>query len=231
MRDEPIRAVVSLSGFSLARWGMDAPAALRALYHRVVNPAPVPSDPRGDATRILRAAAGGDTGDAERLLSLLYDELHSLADGYMAGERGDHTLQPTALVHEAWMKLFHTDELVFQDRRHFLATAARAMRQILVDHARSKQRIKRGGGWKRVDSDVELTPDGREGSDMDLVALDRALDKLRENSVRQAEVVELRYFGGLSVQETAEVLETSERTVVREWRFAKAWLTRELGLE
>jgi len=181
---------------------------------------------RGEATRLLRAAASGEIRDSERLLALLYEELRAMADAHMSREREDHTLQPTALVHEAWMKLFDRDELAFQDRRHFLATAARAMRQILVDHARGKQRAKRGGGWHRVDPEVQLADE--RGDELDLVLLDRALDGLREQSPRQARVVELRYFGGLPVDETAGVLGVSERTVMREWRFAKAWLTREL---
>ena len=198
------------------------------VYNDRVSSDPLPQDElRSEATRILRRASSGESGDNERLLGLLYDELHSLADGYMSGERDDHTLQPTALVHEAWIKLFDRESLDFEDKRHFLATAARAMRQILVDHARSKKRIKRGGDWKRVDSDVDLAEDGST-EDIDLVALDRALEKLKENSERQAQIVELRYFGGLPVEEVATVLGVSERTIVREWRFAKAWLTREL---
>lgn len=181
---------------------------------------------RRDATRLLQAAVGGDAQGSEQLLGLLYEELRAMADAQMARERGDHTLQATALVHEAWMKLFDRDGLAFDDRRHFLATAARAMRQILVDHARGRQRAKRGGGWHRVEPDVQLADE--RGEELDLVVLDRALDGLRAHAPRQAQVVELRYFGGLPVEETAAVLGVSERTVMREWRFAKAWLTREL---
>ncbi len=186
--------------------------------------------PRGEASRMLRRAAGGDPAADELLRERLYEELRAMAGGYMKGERADHTLQPTALVHEAWLKLFDPGELAFRDRRHFLATAARAMRQILVDHARARGRVKRGGGGRRVEGEIDLVaaPGAPEADGVDLVALDGALEALRAHAPRQAEIVELRTFAGLAVEEVARVLEVSERTVVREWRFARAWLSREL---
>ncbi len=180
-----------------------------------------------DATVMLRAAAQGGALEGNALLELLYDELHQLAGGYLARERPDHTLQPTALVHEAYLKLIDGSSVDWNDRQHFFATAARAMRNLLVDHARGKKRAKRGGGWKRVEIDPAITNEDDEA--IDLVELDRALDKLREHSERQARIVELRYFAGLSVDQVADVTGLSERTVARDWRFARAWLFKELS--
>jgi len=178
---------------------------------------------------MLVAAAAGDEREAGRLLEALYGELHATAEGYMNGQEGHHTLQPTALVHEAWMKLFGKEPVSFQDRHHFLATAARAMRQILVDHARGRKRAKRGADWKRIELDVD--PAVQWHAALDLEDLDRALAELEEDSPRSARVVELRCFCDLSVEQTAAVLGVSERTVAREWRFARAWLTRALERE
>ncbi len=181
----------------------------------------------GFATRLLRASAvqGGEA--SSELLRFLHDELHRIADRQMAGERANHTLQATALLNEAWLKLFEGEADGFEDRRHFLAAAARAMRQILVDHARARGRVKRGGAWKRVELTSE--PESRhEDEGVDLVELDRALEELRELAPRHAQVVECRFFAELSVAETAEALGISERTVAREWSFARAWLTRAL---
>ncbi|MEZ5976166.1 MAG: ECF-type sigma factor [Planctomycetota bacterium] len=158
---------------------------------------------------------------SEDLLALVYDELRALARAYLARERGDHTLQPTALVHEAYVKLA-PQRVAWKNRAQFVGVAAGAMRRILVDHARGKNRDKRGGGVDRIDLDLALIES--EGEDVDLVRLDEALSKLAELSPRQARVVELRFFGGLTVEEVAEVLEVSERTVKSEWWFARAWL-------
>lgn len=207
-------------------------APARARYHGPMVPTEAsvdgaqPPSP-GEATRILRAAAVGEEGSAERLLQLVCGELHALADRAMAGERPDHTLQPTALVHEAWVKLFDREELEYNDHRHFLAVAAQAMRQILVDHAKGRRRAKRGGSWQRVALEAADEP-SRSGAGFDLVALDGALEELERKAPRQARVVELRYFGGLSVEDTARALDVSERTVAREWRFARAWLSKRL---
>jgi len=161
---------------------------------------------------------------------LLYDELHRLAQRQMASERASHTLQPTALLNEVWIKLFEDEADPYRDRRHFLAVAARAMRQILVDHARARARVKRGGAWNRVGlaDEPEDGPWDETGGEIDLVQLDRALERLRGRSPRHAQVVECRYFAELSVAETAEALGVSESTVARDWRFAKAWLSKAL---
>jgi len=178
-------------------------------------------DRRAEATRILSALTAGDEAEASALLELVYDELRGLAGGYLRSERADHTLQPTALAHEAWMRLVDQSRVQWQGRAHFLAVAAQAMRRILVDHARSKKRQKRGGAWQRVELDPELV---QTAESLDLVALDSALEKLKALDARQAQVVELRFFAGLPVKEVAEVLGVSVGTVERDWRFASAWL-------
>jgi RNA polymerase sigma-70 factor (ECF subfamily) len=192
-----------------------------------------PEGPReqGDVTLVLQAAAAGVPGQRERLLELVYEALKALATRHLGGERGDHTLQPTALVHEAWVKLFEQSVLPGGDRRHFLAVASQAMRRILVDHARGRRRAKRGGGAQRHGLEAL---DAVEAHDMasdrlDLVALDAALIALAERSPRQAQVVELRFFGGLAAPEVAETLDISVATVEREWRIARAWLAARLG--
>ncbi len=204
-----------------------------ARYHERMTVRPVGEDSdtpstRGEATRLLHAAAAGGDAQGEKLLRLVHDELRALADRAMASERADHTLQPTALVHEAWLKLFDGAQADFRDRNHFLATAARAMRHILVDHARARRRMKRGGELARVELASMLDEPATRKDDVGLVELDQALDELRARAPRQVDVVELRYFGGLSVEETAAALSISERTVAREWRFARAWLSHRL---
>jgi len=188
---------------------------------------PVPDDP----SQLLRTSAGSAGPERERLVELLQGELRGLAVRAMSSERGDHTLQPTALVNEVWLKLFEPQKVGFADRQHFLAVSAEVMRQVLVDHARARKRVKRGGGWQRVQLDAavpELSAADADADGLDLVALDDALAELRELAPRQAQVVDLRFFAGLSVEETAEALELSERTVAREWRFARAWLAARL---
>jgi len=199
---------------------------MQSLYDLVMT---IPRPDDDAATRMLVAASAGNAEQAERLLATLYAELHATAEGYMNGQGGEHTLQPTALVHEAWMKLFGGETLSFQDRHHFLATAARAMRQILVDHARGRKRAKRGADWKRIE--LQVDPAVRWTAELDLEDLDQALRELEAEFPRQAKIVELRYFGDMSVEETAKVLRISERTVAREWRFARAWLSRALDPE
>jgi RNA polymerase sigma factor (TIGR02999 family) len=184
---------------------------------------PAGAAPRaGQATCILRALERGEPGSSQALFLLVYDELRRLASGYLDRERPDHTLQATALVHEAWLRLVDVDAVEWQGRAHFLGVAARAMRQILVEHARSRQRRKRGGGWRRTELDPALAATADGGPD--LVALDRALERLGALSARQAKVFELRFFGGLPVASVAFLVGVSERTVEREWRFARAWL-------
>ncbi len=184
------------------------------------------SDPKEEMTHILEQIKGGDRDAAKKLLPLVYDEFRALARFYLHQERVNHTLQPTALVHEAYMKLVDQTRVDWQGRSHFFAVAAQAMRRILVDHARSKNRDKRGGGRARVtlDEAVALSPEKEE----DVLALDEALEKLAKLDPRQAKVVEMRFFGGLSVEEAAEALGVSKRTVEGDWTFARAWLAREL---
>ena len=159
-------------------------------------------------------------------MPLVDAELRRLARGYMARERRDHTLQVTALVNEAFLRLVDARKLHWQDRRHFLAIAARLMRRVLVDHARARRYGKRGGSAQRVElSDVLLVSPG---PSLDLIALDRALDALAAADVRKCRVIEWRFFGGLSVAETADVLHVSTDTVKRDWRLAKLWLIREI---
>ena len=180
----------------------------------------------GTVTELLRAWSDGDDGALERLMPLVEAELRRLARGYMARERRGHTLQATALVHEAFLRLTDAQHLQWQDRAHFLGISARLMRRVLVDHARSRGYRKRGGGAQRVTLNEGLvaTPEPA----LDVVVLDRALEKLAAVDERKSRVIELRFFGGLSVEETAEVLQVSPDTVKRDWRLAKLWLLREL---
>ena len=184
------------------------------------------ADVREDVTQVLEQLKGGDRHAADKLLPMVYDEFRALARHYLAQERANHTLQPTALVHEAYMKLVDQTRVDWQGKSHFFAVAAQAMRRILVDHARSRQREKRGGGRARVilDEAVALSPQ----KDEDVLALDEALERLAKLDPRQAKVVELRFFGGLNVEEVAEALGVSKRTVEGDWTFARAWLSREL---
>ncbi|MEM7305626.1 MAG: ECF-type sigma factor [Planctomycetota bacterium] len=180
----------------------------------------------GDVTVLLRRMGAGDGNAADDLLPLLYRELRALARGYMRGQKPGHTLQTTALMHEAWIKLVGPGVEDFDDRRHFLRVAARAMRSVLVDNARGKAAEKRGGGFERVPLEEGLTMDG---SSSDLVlAVDEALTRLKALDADLTRVAELRCFGGLSSAEAADVLQVSKRTVERAWRTARAWLQREL---
>lgn len=181
-------------------------------------------DPSSEVTRMLREWSAGDPSAADRLLPLVYDELHRLAAGYLRRERTGHTLQSTALVNEAWMKLAD-QSAPWENRAHFLGVAAQAMRRILVDHARRKGAAKRGGHEARVTLADVAAPDGRS---VDLVLLDEALERLAALDERQAKMVTMRFFAGLTVEETAEALGVSEKTVKRDWAAAKAWLHREM---
>src|SRR6185503_11208536 len=177
----------------------------------------------GAVTELLRAWADGDEGALERLTPLVEAELRRLARSYM---RRGHTLQTTALVNEAFVRLTDARRVRWQDRAHFLGISARLMRRVLVDHARSRGYQKRGGGAERVtlDEGLVVSPE----PSVDLLALDRALEALAAVDVRKSRVIELRFFGGLSVEETAEVLHVSPDTVKRDWRLAKLWLLREI---
>ena len=180
----------------------------------------------GAVTELLRAWGGGDDGALEQLTPLVEAELRRLARGYMRRERPGHTLQATALVNEAFLRLTDARHVRWQDRAHFLGISARLMRRILVDHARSRGYRKRGGDAQRVTLDEGLVPAPEPA--VDVLALDRALEALAAVDVRKSRVIELRFFGGLSVEETAEVLHVSPDTVKRDWRLAKLWLLREL---
>lgn len=181
----------------------------------------------GRITRLLLAARSGDQEAFDALLPLVYDELRGLARNRMRAERAEHTLSPTALVHEAYLKLLGYEDVAWQNRAHFFAVAARAMRQILVDHARRRTRQKRGGNRVRVTLEPRMRtfdPAPRE-----IVDLDQALSRLEEEHERRARVVVCRFFGGMQVDETAEALGVSAATVKRDWAAARVWLNRELG--
>ncbi|MCK6448341.1 MAG: ECF-type sigma factor [Planctomycetes bacterium] len=179
-----------------------------------------------DFTSTLRSAQAGDADAARRLAALLYDELRELARREMAAERRDHTLQPTALVHEAYLRLVDGDA-TFADRESFFAAAANAIRRVLVDHARKRGREKRGGGHVRVP--LEGLDVAETFEDHELVALDDALGELARVDPTKARIVELRFFAGMSVEELAKTLKTSESTLQREWRMARAWLRERMG--
>ena len=180
-----------------------------------------------DVTGLLRAWGRGDESALERLVPLVEAELRRVARAYMRRERRDHTLQATALMNEAFIKLLDARDVVWNDRAHFVGIAARLMRRVLVDHARARGYRKRGGGAWKVTM-VDVAADAGEASAVDLIALDRALEHLAAVDERKCRVVELRYFGGLSVEETADVLHLSPDTIKRDWRLAKLWLLRDM---
>jgi RNA polymerase sigma factor (TIGR02999 family) len=186
------------------------------------------NDPRAhEVTEILREWCGGDREAAERLFPLVYDELKRQARIFLNRERKDHTLQPTALVHEAYLRLVDQANLKVENRTHFFGIASRLMRQILVDHARRKNAEKRGGAAQRLSlDDVEIGPELAAG---DVLVLHEALEQLESLDERKAQVVEMRFFGGMKEDEIAEVLGVNEKTVRRDWQFAKLWLYRELS--
>jgi RNA polymerase sigma factor (TIGR02999 family) len=178
-------------------------------------------------TRLVNEIAAGDRKAGERLFVVLYDAFHALAARYLKGERPGHTLSPTALVHEVYLKLIDQSRVNWQGRTHFLAVGAQVMRRILVDHARGRKRVKRGGGRIRIQLAEGLALSVQR--DEDVLAVDEALAKLAKIDPRQATIVELRFFGGLSVAEVAEFLGLSKRTIEGEWTVARAWLRRELS--
>jgi RNA polymerase sigma factor (TIGR02999 family) len=182
-----------------------------------------------DVTRLLDEYRGGKRGALEELLPLVYDELRRIASRYLRSERREHTLQPTALVHEAYLRLVGQRDVAWQNRAHFCGVAAQVMRRILVDHARARRADKRGGALARVTLDDALA--AIEGRDVDVIALDRALDRLAALDPRLSRVIELRYFGGLTKKEASETLGVSPATVDRETATATAWLRRELARE
>ncbi|MEZ4695124.1 MAG: sigma-70 family RNA polymerase sigma factor [Rhodothermales bacterium] len=187
----------------------------------------MPEVPSSEITRWLSAARDGDDRAVNHLLPLVYNELRELARVHLRRERPGHTLNPTALVHEAFVRLAGNDTIDWQNRAHFFAIASRAMRRILVDHARSRNAQKRGGSAQAVTFDEQLVP-GTSVSADDVLDLDNALKSLETVSPRLAQIVEHRFFGGLSIEETAQVLGISEMTVKRDWRKARAFLAREI---
>jgi RNA polymerase sigma-70 factor (ECF subfamily) len=185
----------------------------------------IPENPT-KVTGLLRKWGRGDEGALERLIPLVHDELHRIAQLCMAGERTGHSLQATVLVNEAYLRLVEATHVGWQDRAHFLAVSARVMRRILVDHARARHYQKRGGDAVKVTFDEGLVVTREPGPDF--VALDDALEALAKFDERKSRVIEMRFFGGLSVEETAAVLKVSPATVMGDWRLARAWLQREM---
>jgi RNA polymerase sigma factor (TIGR02999 family) len=185
--------------------------------------------PSSEVTGLLRARSGGDSGALARIIELVYPELREIARRCLSGERPDHTIQATALVHEAYLRLVDLRQIRWQDRAHFLAVGARVMRRVLVDYARARDCAKREGAVRRATFDDALLfsaiPDPM------VVRLDEALEKLAGFDSRKAQVVEMRYFGGLTAEEIAEVLRISPQSVHRDWSLAKSWLVREMNRE
>jgi RNA polymerase sigma factor (TIGR02999 family) len=192
---------------------------------------PLESEPVSthEVTRLLHVWRAGDEGALEQLTPLVYHELHRLARRYMAGEQSGHTLQTTALVHEVYLRLVDAKNVDWQNRVHFYALCAGLMRRILVDFARSRNYQKRGGQFAHIQLEEAVTVSGVVSSE--LLAVDEALKQLAAVAPRKSEVVELRFFGGLTVEETATALQVSPETVMRDWKLAKAWLLRELSHE
>jgi RNA polymerase sigma-70 factor, ECF subfamily len=185
-----------------------------------------------EVTELLRSWGRGEAGALDRLTPLVYAELHRMARRYMRNERSGNTLQTTALVNEAYLRLVDIKSAAWQDRAHFFALSAQMMRRILVDSARARASAKRGGGRRADHStaiDFDAIPDLESQKGKDVLALDDALIELEKLDSRKARVIELRYFGGLSVDETAEVLKISPQSVLRDWKLAKAWLLREMS--
>jgi RNA polymerase sigma factor (TIGR02999 family) len=179
-------------------------------------------------TQILHRLQLGHPSAAEELLPLVYEELRSLADNFFRSERRDHTLQPTALVHEAYLRLVNDSAIQWQGQAHFMAVAANAMRRVLINYAEHHRAAKRGGGMQHVTFQEDDAPGSSAFDEVDLLALDEAMTRLEALDQRQCRVVELRFFGGLSVQQSAEVLGISERTVKLDWKMARAWLYTQL---
>lgn len=183
--------------------------------------------PDQTATQLLHRLGQGDEAAGSRLMDVVYDDLRAMAGRMMRSERRDHTLQPTALVHEAYLRLIDQKDADWKGRAHFLAVASEIIRRILIDHARKRKAAKRGGQWHRITLDVGAAMDSKR--ELDLLALDEALGRLLQRHERQARVVEMRFFGGLTEPEIAEVLGVSRTTVADDWAVARAWLSRELS--
>jgi len=182
---------------------------------------------RADITQLLMRFRQGDHAAESQLMALVYAELRRLASGYLKRERSDHTLQPTALVHEAFVRLARQNQPAWRDRAHFFAIAAHLMRQILVQHARRHQALKRGGDFQELPLEEQFV--FSEEKSVEMLALDEALDRLARQDERQSRIVEMKFFGGLNVEEIAGLLQVSPRTVKREWTVARAWLHKEIA--
>lgn len=191
------------------------------------------SEQSAEITRLLKAWGRGDSAALERLTPLVYEQLHRMARSYMRHERPGHSLQATALVNEAYLRLVDSRDLDWTDRAHFFAVCARVMRRILVDAARSRAALKRGGQADRAEHSTAINLDDLAAPSTEMsaqvCALDEALENLARIDPRRSQVIELRFFGGFTVEETARVLEVSSQTVMRDWRLARAWLARELS--
>ena len=194
-----------------------------------MNDESLPDAAPGEVTRLLLAWNAGDRAALERLMPLVYAELRQLAERHFRKERRGHTLQPTAVVHEAYFRLIDQTRVTWKNRGHFLAIASQAMRRILIDHARGRSAEKRGGEVEKVTLDVAIASP-EPAREVDILALDEALERLKALDGTQAQIVELRFFGGLTIEETADVMETSPSSIKRDFRSAKAWLFRELNL-
>jgi len=194
-----------------------------------MNESQPPDAAPGEVTRLLLAWNAGDRAALEKLMPLVYAELRQLAERHFRKERRGHTLQPTAVVHEAYFRLIEQTRVTWKNRGHFLAIASQAMRRILIDHARGRGAEKRGGEVEKVTLDVAIASP-EPAREVDILALDEALERLKALDGTQAQIVELRFFGGLTIEETADVMETSPSSIKRDFRSAKAWLFRELNL-
>ena len=181
-----------------------------------------------DITLLLRSIEEGNEGAIDELFPLVYDELRGLASKHFRHQPAEHTLQPTALIHEAYIRMVRTDELAVRDRAHFFALASRVMRQLLVDHCRRRRSSKRGGSWLQVSLDRQSAPTADSDHALEVLALDEALSELAALDERKSRVVELRYFGGLNTNEVATALGVSTRTVDSDWAMARAWLRRRI---
>jgi RNA polymerase sigma factor (TIGR02999 family) len=181
-----------------------------------------------DVTQLLSKWSSGDQAALDQLLPMVYGELHRLAAAYLRRERSNHTLQSTALVHEAFMRMVHQQDVQWKSRAHFFAICAQMIRRILVDYARSQHAEKRGSGAVKLALDEAMAVPQTPATDVDLLGLNDALDRLAEMDERQSRIVELRFFAGLSIEETAEVMHLSPASIKREWQTARAWLFREM---
>jgi RNA polymerase sigma-70 factor (ECF subfamily) len=199
------------------------------MSYRLIQRPRITRDPSQHVTVLLNRAAAGHASAAAELLPIVYDELRALAAGLFRDQKPGHTLQPTALVHEAYLKLVDQN-IAWTSRGQFFVVAAKAMRSILVDHARGKNRAKRGGGWNRLplDPDADADADVAGSRDLPIEAIDAAMTRLAELDERKARLAELRFFGGLTLEQTAEVLGLSRATASEDWRMARAWLYNEL---